>query len=257
MRLDKFLADMGLGSRSALGREIRDGAATVGGETVRRPNTPVSAQDEVLWHGERIFYQEFEYYMLNKPAGVLTATEDRRQPTVLDLMIPENMADAGAGAGGGGMRRDLFPAGRLDRDTEGLLLITNDGGLAHALLAPKRHVEKVYEAWLDRPATEEDAARFEEGLRVDAALTAMPAKLELSVTEPCRVFVTLQEGKFHQVKRMFEAVGKTVVSLKRLSMGPLRLDPALLPGTFRSLSEAERDALREIARAGKKADGDA
>ena len=239
MRLDKFLADMGAGSRREVAADIRAGLVQAGTETVRRPEWQVREDETVLWRGLTVRYRAKEYFMLHKPAGILTATSDRHQETVLDCMIPENCAGEKLAF----LRRDLFPVGRLDRDTEGLLLMTNDGELAHRLLSPKHQVDKVYEARLERPVGAEDARRFAEGLRVDETLTAMPAVLE--ILEDRHVLVTVREGKFHQVKRMFEAVGNRVLYLKRLSMGTLRLDSALAPGTFRRLTDEELAALEQ------------
>jgi 16S rRNA pseudouridine516 synthase len=228
MRLDKYLADMSVGTRLIIRNGIRKGSVTVEGKTVRDPGARVLPESRVTWEGEPVIYHEYEYYMLNKPAGVVTATEDRYQPTVLDLIS-------------GRTRRDLFPVGRLDKDTEGLLLITNDGLLAHRLLSPKSHVDKTYFARVQGIVTEEDAARFAEGLAVDEEFTAMPARLVIlrSDGEISEVRITIQEGKFHEIKRMFHAVGKEVVSLKRLSMGPISLDPALPPGGYRPLTAGE------------------
>ena len=170
--------------------------------------------------------------MLNKPAGVISATEDARERTVLDLISERQ-------------RKGLFPVGRLDRDTEGLLLITNDGGLAHRLLSPRHHVDKVYYARLDGPVGEAEKALFAQGLKVDETLTALPAELE--ILEPAtEVRVTIREGKFHQVKRMFEAVGREVLYLKRLSMGPLALDESLPKGDYRRLTAEEESAIMNI-----------
>ena len=185
--------------------------------------------DEICMDGERVAYEQFVYYLMNKPAGVISATEDTRDRTVLDLLD-------------GQQRKGLFPVGRLDRDTEGLLLITNDGELAHRMLSPKNHVDKVYFARLDGPVGETERRLFAEGLRVDETLTAMPARLD--VLEPANeVKVTIREGKFHQIKRMFAAVGREVLYLKRLSMGPLVLDGSLAPGTYRRLTEEEESAI--------------
>ena len=167
--------------------------------------------------------------MLHKPAGVVSATRDPRERTVIDLIDERG-------------RRDLFPVGRLDRDTEGLLIITNDGDLAHRLLSPKKHVDKVYFARLDKPVGEEEKRLFAQGLRVDETLTAMPADLEI-LSPASEVKITVREGKFHQVKRMFEAVGRKVLYLKRLSMGPLCLDESLPAGEYRRLTEEEESAI--------------
>ena len=233
MRLDKYLTEMGIGSRSEVKQGIRKGFARVNGETAVRPEIKVDEKDRVTWKGTPVDFVAYEYIMLNKPAGVVSATEDKRDRTVLDLV-----KDA--------RRKDLFPVGRLDKDTEGLLLLTNDGKLAHRLLSPKHHVAKVYYARVQGVMTEADVQRFKEGFAVDDELTALPAELEiLSVCEgdTCEIRLKIFEGKFHQVKRMVQAAGKEVLYLKRLSMGPLVLDAALAPGEYRSLTEKEQEAL--------------
>ena len=233
MRLDKYLTEMGIGSRSDVKQGIRKGFARVNGETAVRPEFKVDEKDRVTWKGTPVDFVAYEYIMLNKPAGVVSATEDKRDRTVLDLV-----KDA--------RRKDLFPVGRLDKDTEGLLLLTNDGKLAHRLLSPKHHVAKVYYARVLGVMTEADVQRFKEGFAVDDELTALPAELEiLSVCEgdTCEIRLKIFEGKFHQVKRMVQAAGKEVLYLKRLSMGPLVLDAALAPGEYRSLTEKEQEAL--------------
>ena len=232
MRLDKYLADMGLGTRSEIKKAVRSGRVSVDGRTVTDPGTKVGPEDAVLFDGTAVTYEPYVYYMLHKPAGVISASEDRRERTCVDL-IDETR------------RRDLFPVGRLDRDTEGLLLITNDGDLCHRLLTPSRHVDKVYYARISGKVTEEDVRGFADGLQVDADFRAMPAQLRIlrsdSVSE---VEIVIREGKFHQIKRMFRAVGKEVLYLKRLSMGSLTLDPALQPGTWRRLTAEELAELR-------------
>jgi len=229
MRLDKYLADMHVGTRSEVKEQIRKGRVQVNGSVVKDPGLGVSAEDCVEADGVQIGYQEHFYYMLNKPAGILTATEDRKQPTVLDL-FPENL------------RKNLAPVGRLDKDTVGLLLITDDGALAHRLLAPKSHVDKVYLAGTDLPVTDEDVKRFAGGMILADGTQLMPAGLE--ILSPDRSRVTIHEGKFHQIKRMFEACGKKVVYLKRLSMGTLTLDPTLPEGEWRELTKEEVRMLR-------------
>ena len=231
MRLDKFLADMGIGKRSDIRKEIRAGRVSVGREILRDPGAHVGEGDAVFYKGEPVRYETFVYYMLNKPAGVITATEDKRQETVLDLIGEQK-------------RKDLFPVGRLDRDTEGLLLITNDGDLAHRLLSPRHHVDKTYLVQTDAPVTEEDIRVFAEGFRVDEELTALPAKLRLLPEQgPDWSEVTIREGKFHQIKRMYKARGMTVLYLKRLSMGTLTLDDQLETGAYRRLTD---DEIREL-----------
>jgi 16S rRNA pseudouridine516 synthase len=229
MRLDKYLADMHVGTRSEVKEQIRKGRVQVNGSVVKDPGLGVSAEDCVEADGVQIGYQEHFYYMLNKPAGILTATEDRKQPTVLDL-FPEKL------------RKNLAPVGRLDKDTVGLLLITDDGALAHRLLAPKSHVDKVYLAGTDLPVTDEDVKRFAGGMTLADGTQLMPAGLE--ILSPDRSRVTIHEGKFHQIKRMFEACGKKVVYLKRLSMGTLTLDPTLPEGEWRELTKEEVRMLR-------------
>ena len=232
MRLDKYLAEMGAGTRKEIGKAVRAGRVTVNGQTVKNAAMQVAAEDEVSMDGAPVEYEEYVYYMLNKPAGVISATEDARERTVLDLISERQ-------------RKGLFPVGRLDRDTEGLLLITNDGGLAHRLLSPRHHVDKVYYARLDGPVGEAEKALFAQGLKVDEALTALPAELE--ILEPAtEVRVTIREGKFHQVKRMFEAVGREVLYLKRLSMGPLALEESLPQGAYRRLTAEEESAIMNI-----------
>ena len=232
MRLDKYLAEMGAGTRKEIGKAVRAGRVTVNGQTVKNAAMQVTAEDEVSMDGVSVEYEEYVYYMLNKPAGAISATEDARERTVLDLISERQ-------------RKGLFPVGRLDRDTEGLLLITNDGGLAHRLLSPRHHVDKVYYARLDGPVGEAEKALFAQGLKVDETLTALPAELE--ILEPAtEVRVTIREGKFHQVKRMFEAVGREVLYLKRLSMGPLALDESLPQGAYRRLTAEEESAIMNI-----------
>ena len=174
--------------------------------------------------------------MINKPAGVISATEDKKQTTVVELIDERK-------------RKDLFPVGRLDKDTEGLLLITNDGELAHRLLSPKKHVDKVYYAEIEGRVNEEDVQKFKDGIQIDEEFTALPAELViLESGETSKIEVTIREGKFHQIKRMFHAVGKEVIYLKRLSMGTLELDESLELGEYRKLTEEELNALMEISK---------
>ena len=232
MRLDKYLAGMGAGTRKEIGKAVRAGRVTVNGQASKNAAMQVTAEDDVRLDGALIAYETFVYYMLNKPAGVISATEDARERTVLDLISERQ-------------RKGLFPVGRLDKDTEGLLLITNDGALAHRLLSPKHHVDKVYYARLDGPVGEAEKALFAQGLKVDDTLTALPADLEI-LTPATEVRVTIREGKFHQVKRMFEAVGREVLYLQRLSMGPLILDESLPKGGYRRLTEEEESAIMNV-----------
>ena len=311
MRLDKFLADMGVGSRSDLKKAIRKSLVTVNGAVEKDPGAQVSAEDHICFDGAEIRYAEQQYYMLHKPAGVLSASEDRRQTTVVDLIRDAASTDASAvnasaadhhAAGGHAdgsiarstedelVRKDLFPVGRLDKDTEGLLIITNDGPLAHQLLVPKHHIDKTYYAIVTGTITEDDQRAFTRGIRYDEKLTALPAALRVLSTgktvadlrralgftatserllrtrlagpafigaeEPAditddtlvsEVEITIQEGKFHQIKKMVKALpgGKEILYLRRITMGALRLDPALAPGEFRKLSEDEIKILKK------------
>lgn len=229
-RLDKIISATGKKSRREVREMVRQGRVLVDGKPAPAADMKVDPQTAViLLDGEPLGYEKFTYVMLHKPAGVLTATEDRRQETVLDLLPPELR------------RRALSPVGRLDKDTEGLLLLTNDGQLAHRLLSPKSHVDKVYYARVDGALEPGDIAAFAAGMTLGDGLECLPAGLE--ILSPTEAFVTLREGKFHQVKRMLAARGKPVLYLKRLSMGRLRLDPALAPGAWRMLTEEERSAL--------------
>ena len=358
MRLDKFLADMGVGSRSDLKKAIRKSLVTVNGTVEKDPGAQVSAEDRICFDGAEIRYAEQQYYMLHKPAGVLSASEDRRQTTVVDLIRDAASTDASAAnasvedhhaAGGHAdgsiarstedalVRKDLFPVGRLDKDTEGLLIITNDGPLAHQLLVPKHHIDKTYYAIVTGTITEDDQRAFTRGIRYDEKLTALPATLRvlstgktvaalrralgfpenvapfvpsddinaddaqaetspaqqatdhartrsdasrllagLRITDPTarllrtrlagpafigaeepaditddtlvsEVEITIQEGKFHQIKKMVKALpgGKEILYLRRITMGALRLDPNLAPGEFRKLSEDEIQILKD------------
>lgn len=228
IRLDKFLSDMGMGTRSELKKMIRSGRVQIDGVPAKRPEQKVEPDtQEVRLDGQVICYQKLEYYMLHKPAGVVSATKDAKEKTVIDLIT-------------GTKRKDLFPVGRLDKDTEGLLLITNDGDLAHRLLTPGKHVDKMYFARIEGCVTEEDVAAFLRGLDIGDETLTLPAKLEiLSAGAISEIRITIQEGRYHQVKRMFEAVGMRVLYLKRLSMGSLTLDETLEKGAFRPLTSEE------------------
>lgn len=230
MRLDKFLCEMGVGSRSEVKNELKKAQITVNGEIEKRPDRKIDENKDVIcFQKQQLRYAAYEYVMLYKPAGVLSATEDRKAETVLDLL------------GSDVVRNDLFPVGRLDKDTEGLLLLTNDGALAHQLLSPKKHVDKVYYAKVEGCMPAEAIKLFEEGMDIGDEKRTLPAKLKiLSACESgSEVKITLREGRFHQVKRMCEAVGCPVTFLKRLSMGSLQLDESLKPGEYRSLTEEE------------------
>lgn len=353
MRLDKFLADMGVGSRSDLKKAIRKSLVTVNGAVEKDPGAQVSAEDHICFDGAEIRYAEQQYYMLHKPAGVLSASEDRRQTTVVDLIRDAASTDASAANASAAdhhaadghvdgriarstedarVRKDLFPVGRLDKDTEGLLIITNDGPLAHQLLVPKHHIDKTYYAIVTGTITEDDQHAFTHGIRYDDQLTALPATLrvlstgktvadlrcalgfpasvsafvpqdvahadafpeqqaathaftrsdasrmlaDMRITDPTarllrtrlagpafigaeepaditddtlvsEVEITIQEGKFHQIKKMVKALpgGKEILYLRRITMGALRLDPALAPGEFRKLQQEEIKILKD------------
>ncbi len=311
MRLDKFLADMGVGSRSDLKKAIRKALVTVNGAVEKDPGAQVSSEDHICFDGAEISYAEQQYYMLHKPAGVLSASEDRRQTTVVDLIRDAASTDASAANASAAdhhaadghddgriarstedarVRKDLFPVGRLDKDTEGLLIITNDGPLAHQLLVPKHHIDKTYYAIVTGTITEDDQRAFTRGIRYDEKLTALPATLRVLSTgktvaelrralgftatserllrtrlagsafigaeEPAditddtlvsEVEITIQEGKFHQIKKMVKALsgGKEILYLRRITMGALRLDPALAPGEFRKLRQEEIKILKD------------
>ena len=230
-RLDKYLADMSVGTRSEVKNLIKKGLVTVNGEVIRKPEYKVDIEkDDLVCRGEPVVYQTLVYYMLNKPAGVISATNDPKQKTVLDLITDKS-------------RKDLFPVGRLDKDTVGLLLITNDGNLAHRLLSPKHHVDKCYFAKVQGNVTKDDAEKFAEGVNIgteDEPEITMPGKLDIIKSDDLsEIRLTIQEGKFHQVKRMFQAVGKEVVYLKRERMGSLILDDNLVEGEYRMLTEEE------------------
>lgn len=232
IRLDKYLADMGVGTRSEVKNHIRKGLVTVDGNPARKPEEKIEpGRQEVRVNGTPVSYAEFEYYMLNKPAGVVSATKDKRERTVLDLLTDKK-------------RKDLFPVGRLDKDTEGLLLITNDGELSHRLLSPARHVDKTYYARIQGRVTEADVLAFAEGLDIGDEKPTRPARLEiLCAADISEIEVTIQEGRYHQVKRMFEAVDKRVIYLKRLTMGSLVLDSGLPAGEYRELTKEELEKL--------------
>ena len=257
MRLDKFLSGIGAGTRTEIKKAVKAGLVTVDGAVAKDPGMQVSEDSAVTFRGEPVVYEEFVYYMMNKPAGVISASDDSREETVVDLIAEQK-------------RKDLFPAGRLDRDTEGLLLITNDGGLAHRLLSPKHHVDKKYYAVVSGAVTDEDVQAFEDGLVLTDGLECLPAKLEIlraadddeevssdesspdesahedEVLVTSEIEVVIQEGKFHQIKRMFAARGMEVLYLKRLTMGPLILDDTLEPGEYRRLTEKELQSLKEL-----------
>ena len=233
MRLDKYLADMGLGTRSELKKAIRGGVAQINGVVEKDPGASVSSEDHILWYGEPVAYESSVYYMLNKPQGVVSATEDGRYPTAVELIT-------------GRQRKDLFPAGRLDLDTEGLLLITNDGDLAHRLLSPKKHVDKVYYLHFQGMLPSDAEQTFQDGIILEDGTKTRPADLTILSSDKNggKARLTIREGKYHQVKRMLEACGCRVTYLKRLSMGSLSLDEQLKPGEYRPLTELEIKQLK-------------
>ncbi|MBR8702181.1 Ribosomal small subunit pseudouridine synthase A [Fusobacterium sp. DD29] len=214
MRLDKFLVECGIGSRKEVKKLISDKQITVNGNVIVSPKENIDEiNDEIKYAGEKLEYKEFRYYILNKKAGYITAVDDPRDRTVMEL-LPDWV-----------IRKDLAPVGRLDKDTEGLLLLTNDGQLNHKLLSPKSHVEKKYYAELEKEISEEDIKKLEAGVDIGGYIT-MPAKAE-KIDEK-KIFLTIKEGKFHQVKKMLEAVGNKVIYLKRVSFGKLELKSLML-----------------------------
>ena len=233
MRLDRYLCETGFGTRSQVKDLLKKGQVMVNGEVVKKPELKINeTTDQILCQGEKASYQKNIYLMLHKPAGVVSATEDNREKTVLDLVRPEDR------------KNGLFPVGRLDKDTEGLLLLTDDGELAHRLLSPKKHVDKTYYAKIDGQVTEEHVKQFREGLDIGDEKKTLPAVLTILLSGPVsEIEVTIHEGRFHQIKRMFEAVGCKVTYLKRLSMGSLVLDETLPPEEYRPLTEAELEGL--------------
>lgn len=231
IRLDKFLADRTEFSRSQIKQKLKKNAVTVNGETISSAEYKINPkEDEICFEGNILNGGRYFYYMLNKPAGVVSATEDSREKTVISLLPAD-------------LRKDIFPVGRLDKDTEGLLLLTNDGALAHDLLSPRKHVDKAYFVSLEHPASEEDVARFKDGMDIGDDKLTLPAKLELLEDKDC--LVTIREGRFHQIKRMFMACDNRVVYLKRLSMGSLVLDDSLELGEYRPLTEEEIKQLKK------------
>jgi 16S rRNA pseudouridine516 synthase len=234
MRIDKMLANLGYGSRKEVKQLLKSSAVKVDGVVLKDAKQHVDPENQtVTLNGEVIEYKEFIYLMMNKPPGVLSATEDNVGETVIDLLEIEDQV------------YEPFPVGRLDKDTEGLLLITNDGQLAHQLLSPKKHVPKTYFAVIDGEVTEEDIKAFAAGVTLDDGYLTKPGELKImksGIRSDIELIIT--EGKFHQVKRMFQAVGKRVVYLQRLSMGPLQLDETLELGEYRELTDEEVELLK-------------
>ena len=235
MRVDKLLSNVGVASRAELKKYCKQGLISVNGKVINNPGVQVDSEsDDITLNGEKIVYREFVYIMLNKPDGYISATFDKYDPIVLDLIDQSYLVF------------EPFPVGRLDKDTEGLLVLTNDGQLAHRVLSPKKHVPKTYYAKIQGKVTEEDILAFEKGVILDDGYETMPSQLKiLKSDDMSEIELTIHEGKFHQVKRMFESVGKKVVYLKRLSMGKLKLDESLGLGEYRELTEEEVKLIEE------------
>lgn len=235
LRVDKVLSNLGYGSRAELKVYCKKGLVKVNDKVISNPGTQVdTAADKIEFDNEEVRYREFVYIMMNKPDGYLSATFDKRDPIVLDLIDASYLTF------------EPFPVGRLDKDTEGLLVLTNDGKLSHRVLSPKKHVPKTYYAKIEGIVTEEDVKAFEKGVTLDDGYETMPSQLKiLESGEMSEIELTIHEGKFHQVKRMFESVGKKVVYLKRLSMGKLKLDETLDLGEYRELTDEEVKLIEE------------
>lgn len=234
MRLDKFLCQLNMGSRSDVKNLVRKGLVTVNGVQATSPEQKIDEnKDLITCKGISLNYKAHAYYMMNKPQGVVSATQDRSDKTVLDLLLPAIPEFD--------RKRELVPCGRLDKDTEGLLLLTDDGEMIHKLLSPGKHVDKTYLVTIDKPLSVDDIAALEQGVDIGEKHLTRPAKVE--VISENRILLTIHEGKFHQVKRMLQAVDNCVTALKRVSFGPLRMDDTLAPGESRALTEAE---IREL-----------
>ncbi|MCD5323922.1 MULTISPECIES: pseudouridine synthase [Pontibacillus] len=233
MRIDKLLANMGYGTRKEVKKILKSGVVRVDAQPVKDAKTHVDPEkQEVTVYGETVEYKEFIYLMMNKPQGLISATEDQNDMTVVDILQPEDAVF------------EPFPVGRLDKDTEGFLLLTNDGKLTHQLLSPKKEVGKRYYALIDGVVTEEDVKAFERGVTLDDGYKTKPGDLTiLQSGEESEIELVITEGKFHQVKRMFESVEKKVTYLKRLSMAGLELDEDLEPGEYRELNDEEIEFL--------------
>lgn len=235
MRLDKFLCDAGIGSRKDIKKLIKKGCVSVDGKVFLKGENHIDPEkNNVFFCGKPVIYKKFIYLMMNKPKGYISATFDKRLPTVLDLVSDEIR------------HRDIFPAGRLDIDTEGLLILTDDGKLAHNILSPKNHIPKTYYTEVAGQIDKGDILAFSEGIVIDGGIKTKPAALDIIKSgDISAVNLTITEGKFHQVKRMFDALGKPVTYLKRIKMNALSLDPSLSLGETRELSESEIHLLKE------------
>lgn len=233
MRLDKFLTACEVGTRSEVKNIIKKGQITIDGTICKNADYKFNEETCVVcFQGKELIYKAFQYFMLNKPQDVVSATQDNHDKTVLDLL--KNVR-----------KKDLFPVGRLDKDTEGLLILTNDGALAHSLLSPKKHVDKTYFVGLRSPISEEDITKLEQGMDIGEEKLTLPAKVV--VLDSLHIELTIHEGKFHQVKRMLQAVSNEVTLLKRISFGSLSLDSSLEPGSYRELTETEVMLLKQDA----------
>ncbi len=231
MRLDKFLCEMNIGTRSQVKNFVRQGQISVNGEIVKNADLKIDEQRDVItYKGQVLHYCEFYYYMLNKPKGVVSATRDNAADTVVSLLKEDN-------------RDDIFPVGRLDKDTTGFVLLTNDGDLAHKLLSPKKHVDKTYRVTMEHALSLEDIQALEQGVDIGEEQLTLPAKVIVESEKVIQLII--HEGKFHQVKRMLLAVNNGVVELERISFGPLKLDAQLAPGAYRALTEAEICLLKQ------------
>lgn len=231
MRLDKFLSNAGEGSRSQVKILIKKGQVSVNGIKAKSGDDVIDENtDEIVCQGKKISLIKYRYFMLNKPAGVVSATEDHLDKTVLDCLTKEDA-------------RDMFPVGRLDKDTTGLMLLTNDGELSHNLLSPRKHVDKTYYVTCEKEVNEEQMEALRKGVDIGDDKITLPALAKLG-KQSNELYLTIREGRFHQVKRMLQAVGNKVTALKRLSMGSLKLDDALKPGEYRPLTVEELQDLK-------------
>ena len=234
MRLDKYLCLLEVGTRSQVKNYIRQGLVTINGRPAQRPEQKIEEEHEIIaFRGKELHYKKYCYYMLNKPPGVVSATRDNTAGTVVELL-------------GDDRREGIFPVGRLDKDTVGLLLLTNDGELAHRLLSPKHHVDKTYLVTVEHTLQTEDIRRLEEGVDIGEERPTMPAKAEIS--KDGQLLLTIREGKYHQVKRMLRAIDNEVITLKRISFGGITLDENLKPGQYRELTEQEVRILHGLER---------
>jgi 16S rRNA pseudouridine516 synthase len=233
MRLDKFLGHMGIGTRKEIKDYAKKGLITVNGSLVKNTDLKIDENKDIItFDGEELHYEEFVYFMMNKPAGVVSATWDNKSKTVIDLIDDYK-------------HLELFPFGRLDKDSEGLLIISNDGKLAHELLSPKKHVDKKYYVDVEGIVTNDDVIKFKEGITIDGDELCKPALLEIIESNSIsKCYVTISEGKFHQVKRMFEAVNKKVIYLKRITFGNIELDTSIKLGEYRKLTKEEIEKIK-------------